>query len=522
MLRLFKKRRLGKNDASLSQEKIGFSEPQNIFSLRPDNDSFSVEFDLVKVDNRLQNKNKNLRTELMSELEYIDARIDKNNAKICDLIEEEHRLTNYADTLDYTVAVASGILAGTVDTLLVGEFDLISSKSWSNRQINNLVMDVARKYGYQGENLSGAIGLLEDRFSLAGDGIYQGSENVGYHISNRSHHLDDFRHHPTPVGLMCSLITQFSPDHGAFFSNRYGENISFSVTPTGDLIGNNFKEKIVAGTVNWAMHLVSDMSGSRKTAGVGMGLPGPMVSVLKEFSALPIINQTQLSELLHELFVKQRFNLQSELAVGIELSRQSLPILLNEIIVRLFYFIRRFKTEYEKTGDLNKIQWDHVLPQNNRTIVRMLTIASGTFVAVDMADAAIVAGLKSLGNGVNFTQTFFLRVNFVGIGRFVVALRADVSMGIKRQKIKNEKIQVYMEQLCLYNAKVFYKQANMWISVQEAGQAILEAYQETEHSVSLLLSTMQSNQKSLENIQHNIDSFKKKNPGVIRDILEDL
>lgn len=496
-------------------------EYQNIIRLKNPDDEFVVEYEIAQITS-LQTTDSDTRAKIRAGLNEVESRLRQNDQKLKILQADEDFLTNHADNLDYTVAVACGLLTGTIDAILIGELDFFSSKAWSNQQINEVVMRAARKEGYTGSRLSGAIKKLEDTYKYAGDGIYQAAENTGYHISNKSHHLDDFRHHPTAIGLIFSLITQFSLDHTAFFSNRYGQNISFSVADDGELIGHNFQEKIIAGTFNWMKHLISDMSGSNKTSGVGMGLPGPILSTLKELSALPVINETQLSAFVNNLFVKQRFNLQSEIALGKELGRQSLPVILNESLVRSFYFVRRFIEEYQKIGNLDNIPWDKVLPVKNRTIARMLTISSGTFMVVDMAGAAIKAAIKSPGNMANLASTFVLCVNFIGIGRFAIALGSDIRMGFQRQKVQNEQIQIYMEQICLSNAKLFYKQADMWICAKEAGVAILNAYQALENAVALYNRVLTENDQALTAIKSNIKSIKKKNPGLIDEILEEL
>lgn len=496
-------------------------EYQNIIRLQDPDDGFIVEYELAQID-ALQTMNSDVREKIAAGLNDVELRIQKNEDRIQVLRVEEDRLTNHADSFDYAVAVASGLLTGTIDAFFVDEFDISKSKGWSNQQINTLVMRAARKEGYTGDRLSGAIKKLEDKYKFAGDGVYQLAENAGHNISNKSHHLDDFRHHPTIIGLIYSLITQFSSDHIAFFSNRYGENFSFLVADDGDLIGHTFKEKIIAGTFNWVKHLISDMSGSNKTSGTGMGLPGPLLATLKEISALPAINETELSEVVNDLFVNKKFNLQSEIALGAELGRQSLPVILNEVLVRAFYFVRHFSKGYQKAKNLNYIQWENVLPIKNRTIARMLTISTGTFMAVDMADAAIRSAVKSGGNAVGFASSFVLRVNFVGIGRFVIALGTDIGMEIQRQRVQNEQIQIYMEQIHLCNARVFYKQADMWLSAKEAGLAIRDAYQSVERAVALYDRTLVENDRALTDIQKNVKAIKKKNAGLIDDILEDL
>lgn len=66
----------------------------------------------------------------------------------------------------------------------------------------------------------------------------------------------------------------------------------------------------------------------------------------------------------------------------------------------------------------------------------MISIASATFTAIDIADATIRATAKSLGNPVEFGRNFILRVNFVGIGRFTLAIGVDVFMGVRKGRLE--------------------------------------------------------------------------------------
>lgn len=324
------------------------------------------------------------------------------------------------------VAVASGILSGIVDSLWVGEFKMERGKAWSNKSVNDFVMKVAKSKGYEGYRLEGAIKFLEDKFHVPSDNIWNGQD---VDISAKSHHLDNLAHHPTPIGLFFSILTQFTKK--GYFQNSEWQFLPITIDEKGEgLIGNNIPSKIFAGTVNWFFHLVSDMSGSKKTAGAGMEIPGPIVSLLKEVSMIPGLNKTGLAKKMKEIFVKEKFDLRSELAVGHELGRQAMPVILNECIVRAFYFIRRLLLEIKEKQSFEKIEWKKTMPWKNRTIARMLTIATGIFTLIDLGDAAIRGSIKSGGNPAMFAKEFVLHVNFVGVGRFAIAVGTDVSMGI--------------------------------------------------------------------------------------------
>ena len=126
-----------------------------------------------------------------------------------------------------------------------------------------------------------------------------------------------------------------------------------------------------------------------------------------------------------------KFDLRGELGVGIELGRQAIPVVANECIVRCFYFIRRLAIEIREHdirsfAEMNQIDWDKVKPLNNPTIARMLTIATGVFTTVDVGEAIV-------------TQKYWVSINYVGVGRFAVAIGEDVSWCLKARSIKRIK-----------------------------------------------------------------------------------
>ena len=59
------------------------------------------------------------RARIISRLSDIDNCLAENQAIIDKLDTEIYRLTNYADGVDYTIAVASGILSGLIDSFFV-------------------------------------------------------------------------------------------------------------------------------------------------------------------------------------------------------------------------------------------------------------------------------------------------------------------------------------------------------------------------------------------------------------------
>lgn len=416
------------------------------------------------------------------------ADLDTVNRDLQRVESELTRYTNTADKFDYAVAVGSGILAGAVDNLFVGEFSLQEADKWGNEKVNDFVLKVAQSQGYTGTDLADAIKKLEQDFPIAAD---KATNQFG---GGLQHHLRDFSHHPTPVGLVCSILTQFT-------GKVYGTDVAgvFQAVQLNEdglcLIGKNFPEKITLGVVNWAFHMASDMAGSSGSVmkgNFGTGLPGPLVSLLKELSATPLFQKAnqegykEYSVWISKLFngtllgtrdennklIPHKFDLRTELGVGNYIGRLTIPVLLNECIVRAFYFLRRLATELarakiETLGDFTKLPWDRILPFRNRTVDRMLTVASMTFTVADTADAAIRAAIDSGANWVLFSGRFVTRFNYVGAGRAAVAIVKEISNEKKEVQLIHEKMllsetkaSLFLAQLQEFKAKLEEKVSN--------------------------------------------------------------
>lgn len=514
--------------------------------------------------------------EIHNGIDEIDEKLSVISARVDELNSELDCLTNHADGIDYTIAVASGVITGLIDAFIIGEFDFTGARDKVGKKFNELVRKKAlaieekekeqridkaiRNYKekaiqkgepicdekiekikdsinksykkkhnvdaqlqeaikkakeknepinieklrkkVENNELSKAIAKLEEVYGLPSDSSY----GAGDGISAKSHHLDDLAHHPTIIGWAASMVTQFTGN--TYFQNKDGENLKYTAkkvrvldnvnayivygnahiiektTKSGKtkqalevtLIGDDLKSKLACGTFNWLGHLLSDIAGSRssaKSGNAGMGLPGPILSLLKEFAMLPIIKKTPLPQILNNLFTNDnaifkeyRLDLRSELAIGHELGKQAIPTFLNTLLVRIFFFMRRFIEEAKAANSIRDVNWRKMLPFKNRTVTRMLTIATGTFTAVDVADAAIRSG--------GFNAACILRINFVGIGRFAIAVGSDVHMGIKKGNRENERMLLCGERLELLNAKLFYKEADMWIAAENTEQALQE------------------------------------------------
>lgn len=472
-----------------------------------------VEFEIINpvIENDIVEKYK-------EDLEEIEEYISVVEKKAQELNRKSDMLTNHADKLDYAVATGCGVLTGILDAYFVGKLDLAKCHEWGSKKVNNFVKIVAGEKGDDADALRRAIEKLEKKSKS----YFPSDSSLNAFGGGLQHHLRDFAHHPTVAGLLFSVLTQFT-------GKCYGTDTKgvFIVVPVEDKsrIGKTVQEKLLFGTVYWFLHLVSDMAGTGGTAGKGTGIPGPILALAKELSVIPPFScikfkdgdrDVAFSEFLSKIFNGTLFaekdesgkiiknsivnvDLRTELGI---IKTQMWPVLVNEILVRSFYSIRQLKKELEKNPvqefkDLKKLDWRRIAPVKNGTLTRMLTISTGTFMAVDLGDAAVKAFMdakKTTAAGqpiitsLAFAGSFLLRINFVGIGRFTMAVVSDVGMGMKVEKVDRERIVVYNQLLATYHAKVAYKQlimleengrmlekeGEMWVTAKDATEAIYE------------------------------------------------
>ena len=458
---------------------------ENIFS--EENDDLKVEYEIINIEH---SQDEEIKKYVKAKIKNIDSAIDINDSKLQEYNKQLKKFTNQADALDYTVAIGSGILAGIIDSFFVGDFSLSDGKKWGNEKLEKIVKKLGKN-----DNVYEAKKNLE-KFHIPSDTSKVWNKK---NITPHTHRIDDLAHHTSLVGLISSITTQFTEI--SYFQNRFGENLCLDITDKG-LIGNNLSEKIFAGTVNWFYHLVSDMTKSEGNIGYGMGIPGPILSLAKELSMLPGINKTKLPQIIDYFYVKG-FDLRTELGVLQQLGKQAIPVILNEVLIRVFYFFSRLIKEYKEKENFKDIDWKNVLPYKNRTLTRMLTISSGTFLAFDLLDA----GIRSGGNW----GTFVLRVNFVNIGRFTVSCYNEYKMEREKEKIKKDILDLYSQQLSLNNIKLSYNIAGMWVSTKEAIENIEEFSNNIQNSIPYIDNSNKELKEELDKIGDSIDIIKKEN-----------
>ena len=388
-----------------------------------------------------------------------------------------------ASRLDYGIAAGSGLLTGLLSVFLGKPLSIEEAAKIGGKEADKIVIDAARAFGCDLPNdkaifdkdgrcstevLAKAIKFLEDKFPIPQDKL---TPEFG---GGLQHHLRDFSHHPTVLGLFFSILGQFT---GTGYGTDTDGNFIKLLFPENALVGKNVPEKIAIGTFNWLFHLVSDIDGSNQKAGKGTGIPGPILSMLKELSSTPLFKNVKVnykeseisvskwvSKLFNGTYFKDsegkpvRFDFRTEMGLATQLLEQSLFVLANEVVVRVFYTVSRLASEIKTKriasfAELDRLDPKGFLPINNRALTRMCTVSSGTFLAVNSAGSAIKAGIASKGNKAAFAKAFFLNINYPGIGRFAVAcffdakyIKEDVATVYKKAMAEHERQKQLREQ----------------------------------------------------------------------------
>lgn len=110
-------------------------------------DVFTVEYEILPPDINLIRTAE--ATEFLQKVDEIDVRTQELQDQVAALNANIERLTNHADGLDYTIAVASGMIAGIIDSVWVGEISIDRSNELGKEKIDSFVIKVAKSKGYK-------------------------------------------------------------------------------------------------------------------------------------------------------------------------------------------------------------------------------------------------------------------------------------------------------------------------------------------------------------------------------------
>ena len=369
------------------------------------------------------------------------ALIEKENI-IYEINENENSLkyiTPNCDKIDYSLAICSGIITGLFDVFLVGKPGETKFGEITDKWYEEVTMKFASYCGWtpnSDNSKISAIRFLENKFKIPYDQTRPGeSAKCIFNLTPENHHFKSLGHNPTIVGLFFSILDQMSPTESHFITgddliSLYHANNSF------ELKGKTFLEKIFSGFVNWFGHLISDISGSSGSNGRGMGIPSPLFCWMNDIIAIKRtlhIEASEFDKIFNEVAIdiyKKGYDIRFQTA-------QLFPVLINELIVRFIYSLRRI-IKFLKEFNFRKIEykelWKNCEPFSNGTVKRMLTVAHGSFCLIDISDST-VRGFVTGGGNFNISE-FIMRLNIAGVGRFSLCLYSE--MTINKNNIKKE------------------------------------------------------------------------------------
>ena len=387
----------------------------------------------------------------------IDA-LDREIAKKRKRIDEQdaliYNLTDHSDSIDHAIAASAGALAAVLDLFLVDKLD-ISTGTWTEAEAIEFVDSYSNNKIVKDTNTEGLL------------------KNISSQMSSGN-----------TKGLFPS--------------------------------GNTLPEKLIYGTINWFTSLVPKDT----------KLNGPMNSLLEGVreskSSVKLMNKTNVSEGIHKEISSGRLNLTEGLTIT-NLAKQTLPVLLNECLVRAFYFIHRFFQEVDNNHitslrDLVLIDWKSTIPFKNRTVVRMLTISTAVFSALDIAASTIGSAIVAEGSIYKFLNNFVLHINYIGAARVVLALGADLYMGAKLARERQARSEMIDEMIKLENMKISYKQNDVWVKAKNTEEVINESYAMISEIDAMYRQSIMETKDDLRKIGDSSYGIDEKNPGLKDDI----
>lgn len=347
-------------------------------------------------------------------------------------IESIKNLRPNCDKLDYILAAGSGALCGIIDIFLVGKPGETPIGDVTDKWFSERTIDFAKIMGYKPKadsKLENAVTFLENKFKVPYDQTSLGDaakQVFGLNTNATKHHFESLAHNPSLLGLFFSILDQFRNT-----SHFIIEGQLICLIEADDkfqLRGTNILSKLFCGIYNWICHLISDVSGSHTSihkGNRGMGIPSPLWTWANDIFVIRRklgISETEFDRNLSN-FGLEIFNNGFDFRFQ---TTQAIPVLVNELVVRSIYSIRRIIKYYASTlkEERNyKTMWQECKPFGNSTISRMLTVAHASFCLVDIGDATIRGFATGAGN-FNALE-FCLRLNVAGIGRFTISLYGE-------------------------------------------------------------------------------------------------
>ena len=259
------------------------------------------------------------------------------NADVITKLNDEFNAIHKLDKIDVIISTVAGILSGTIDCLLGG---FVSGAS--NRMVPGSMTEFVKEL-FDKALPADKIKKLEDLAKVPYDALnYNNKGNVIVEeivdgLSPMFHHDIALGHDPI-LGFIFGVIDMMRGSittldfNGKFliqFADGYSERKA---------------QNLFKAIATVFLHLLSDVNGSSSAKNGGMGLPVPFMSLFNKLQFGKVGENDTIAELVKSMFY-QGYDFRHFCAM-------SLPVMINEVIVRVSYFAKRLNEGYTFTESI--------------------------------------------------------------------------------------------------------------------------------------------------------------------------
>lgn len=340
-----------------------------------------------------------------------------NNSKQVNWINDK------CDNYDYMIAVFSGAVAGIIDSLFVNSPLNTKLGTLSDNVTDNIVKKIANilwqsdtrnvsggKSKQPPDTLEKSIAYLERAFPVNYDARYSNdllnTNGALSSMSPKNHHLMSLSHSPDLIGLIFSILDQYSGNASFINNGKIIQLIPMQDSRNNKITymqGTTFESKLFCGICNWLGHLASDVSGSSSTrmpnkTGRGSGLPLPFYELL-----LLSNNQTDNNDFV-QIAIKV-FEDGYDLRFGMAMS---IPVMISELSVKILWSLK--KHYYSKQA------WKYCVPNQEHSDLRLMILMSNATLCLFDATDSLIRTTISGGNPI----TLMLHMNYIAWTRLLM------------------------------------------------------------------------------------------------------
>ena len=331
------------------------------------------------------------------------------------------------DRLDYALACACGAISGLIDILLVKTpHDGIVGDTADKLFDKAIIALAGKKKNGEERSIANAIAFFEDKARVTYDQaktqeitkhLTDGFTETIEHLSTANHHAKSLSHYPDIFGLISSICNQFTNTSTFLDTGKGRITIINGSDSFVELQGNTLPAKIFSGFINWLFHCLSDVAGSSGNrgpgSGPGTGLPIPFTEFFQFCNFGSFKNEKGQNQTIATVMVKvyeEGYDLRHGVAT-------SVPVLLNDLLIRAVFMIKQHFYDQVSWGDLLR-------KKNEDKLQRMCSVGVGALCLLDLSEAAVT----SWGNWV----VFFSHLNISAWSRLAM-------QGVKELRVLSDR-----------------------------------------------------------------------------------